>query len=258
MTNIAYTTVGSGPTKVIAAHSWLADHRTFAPMFPYLDVDNYTFVFPDYRGYGKSMTITGEYTAREMGRDLVSVADDLGWERFHLVGHSMSGQAAQWIAGSTEYGKRIESLVLICPVPARGFPLDEQGAAFFGGAADSLEVRGQCAAAVTGGRLGPAFSAFVARLSGECVTPEGIRKYLRAWTEEDVSSDLVPYAGAVRVYMGQFDPVLTVEVAKQAIVPHFPHAVIETIDGAAHYPPLETPAYVASLLNTLKDRGAGA
>ena len=105
MTSIGFTTVGSGPVKVIAAHSWLVDHQTFAPMFPYLDGDAYTFVFPDYRGYGKSKAIAGEFTAREMGRDLVVVADALGWDRFHLVGHSMSGQAAQWIAGSAEYGK---------------------------------------------------------------------------------------------------------------------------------------------------------
>ena len=57
--------------------------------------------------------------------------------------------------------------------------------------------------------------------------------------------------------MGQFDPVLTVDVARQTVLPHFPQASIETIDGAAHYPPLETPAFVASLLNALKDRGAG-
>lgn len=256
METIGYREIGNGPTKVIVGHSWLADHQTFAPMFPYLDGNTYTFVFPDYRGYGKSLSHTGEFDAREMALDLIAVADSLGWDRFHLIGHSMSGQTAQWIAGSVEFGKRVESLTLICPVPAGGFPLDEGGAAFFGAAASSAEVRGQCASAVTGGRLGSVFSTFMSELSIASSTPEAISKYLRVWTDVDLSGDLVPYTGDVRIYIGQFDPVLTVDVAKEAILPHFPQATIETIEGAAHYPPLETPAYVANLLNTLKNEGS--
>ena len=44
--------------------------------------------------------------------------------------------------------------------------------------------------AVTGGRLGPVFAAFMAKLSGETSTTEAIAKYLRAWTDEDLSGDL--------------------------------------------------------------------
>ncbi|NTE84563.1 alpha/beta hydrolase [Agrobacterium tumefaciens] len=256
MTVLNFTVIGSGPNKVIAAHSWLADHRTYQPSFPYLDTDTYTFVFPDFRGYGRSAGIGGEYSNREMGRDLVAVADHLEWSDFHLVGHSMGGQAAHWLSGQPRIQERIRSLLLVCAVPARGFPLDEQGAAFFGAAAGSTEVRGKISSAVTGGRLGPGFENYMARLSEEGVSGEALSAYLAAWTQEDLSQEVSRYDGPVRIYVGQFDPVLTAELWQQIIPAAFPQASLDTIPGAAHYPAQETPAYFANLLNALSREGS--
>ena len=252
---IAYEKVGTGPTKVIAAHSWLADHRTYAPMIPFLNMEDYTFVFPDFRGYGRSRDIAGDFSVREMGRDLLAVADALGWERFHLVGHSMGGQAVQWLAGQPEASERFRSVLLLCSVPAGGFRLDEGAARFFGSAVDTIDVRGRCADAVTGGRLGRGFAAFMARLSAETATREAIEGYLRTWVEDDVAADIGRYAGPVRVFVGEHDPVLTEAVARDGIVSLFPHATLATLGGTGHYPPMEIPAYTASLLSNLHTIG---
>ncbi|MFG1396716.1 alpha/beta fold hydrolase [Roseixanthobacter pseudopolyaromaticivorans] len=249
MAPLGYTVVGNGPRKVMAAHSWLADHRTYAPMMPFLDGMSATFVFPDFRGYGRSRDREGAFSIREMGQDMLALADHLGWDRFDVVGNSMGGQAAQWLAGGPLAAGRIDSLTLLCSVPAAGFPLDEPGAAFFGAAADSAEVRSQCATAVTGGRLGPTFASWMTSLSQESATREAIAGYLRAWTSEDVSQEIGDFAGRVRIFVGAFDPVLTERVASEKISPLFPHATIAVIAGAAHYPSLETPAYTAALLN---------
>ncbi|MFG1372786.1 alpha/beta hydrolase [Xanthobacter oligotrophicus] len=257
MEPLGYTTVGSGPRKVMAAHTWLADHRTYAPMMAFLDGTAATFVFPDFRGYGRSRDRDGAFSVREMGEDMLALADHLGWEHFDLVGNSMGGQAAQLLAGSPLAAGRIDSLTLLCSVPASGFPLDAEAAAFFGAAADSADVRGQCANAVTGGRLGPAFAAWMAGLSQESATRQAIAGYLRAWTTEDISQEIGDFAGAVRIFVGAFDPVLTAEVAAERIRPLFSGATIGTIPGAGHYPSLETPAYAAAILNTPELTGAG-
>lgn len=249
MAPLGYTTVGHGPRKVMAAHSWLADHRTYAPMMPFLDGEAATFVFPDFRGYGRSRHMEGAFSIRQMGQDMLALADHLGWDRFDIVGNSMGGQAAQWLAGGPLASARIDSLTLLCAVPAAGFLLDEQGAAFFGAAADSAEVRGQCASAVTAGRLGAAFANWMAQLSQESSTREAIARYLHAWSTEDVSAEIGEFAGRVRIFVGAFDPVLTTAVAREKILPLFPHATIAVVPGAAHYPSLETPAYAAALLN---------
>src|SRR5437867_5495773 len=152
---LEHRVIGRGPQKVIAAHTWFADHSTFAPMFPFLDGDAFTYAFVDFRGYGASRHLTGECNIREMGRDMIDVADHLGWKAFHLLGHSMGGQAAQWVAGRIP--ERVQSAALVCAVPARGFPLDAATAAFFASAASQHEVRGQIGATVTGGRYGKGF-----------------------------------------------------------------------------------------------------
>jgi len=245
---LAHHIVGHGPVKVLLAHTWLADHQTYAPMLPFLDVEGFTWAFPDFRGYGGSRGLAGEMTIREMGRDLLGLADALGWKRFHLVGNSMGGQAAQWLAGQPEADGRIESLVLLCAVPARGFSLDAQSAAFFASTVDSIEARGQAAMAVTGSRLGAGFAAHMRRLSAETAAPDAIRAYLRAWTEEDVSAEIGRYTGPVRAFVGEHDPVLTEAVARAAIAPLFPGASVAVLPGTGHYPSLELPARTAALL----------
>lgn len=253
MTTLGFTTAGSGPEKVIAAHTWLADHRTYAPMIPFLDGDRFTVVFPDFRGYGRSRDLAGEFSVREMGGDLLALADGLGWERFHLVGNSMGGQAVQWLAGQPAASGRVSSVLLLCSVPAAGMPLDEPTAAVFRSAVDSPDVRGRLADTVTGGRLGSGFAAFMARLSAETATRDAIAGYLRAWTTDDVSAEIGRYTGPVRVFVGEHDPVLTEAVATQAILPLFPDATLGTLAGSGHYPPMEVPVRVAALIGALPD-----
>jgi pimeloyl-ACP methyl ester carboxylesterase len=216
-------------------------------MIPFIDRDRFTFVFPDFRGYGKSKDLQGEFTVREMGRDVLALADALDWKAYHLVGNSMGGQAAQWAVGQ-KTGADIRSLSLLCSVPAHGFPRDEQTGAFFGSAVTDPEVRGQCATAVTGGRLGTGFAKHVVERSRATATDEAIAKYLKAWTTEDVSAETGSYRGPVSVFVGEHDPVLTAAVMQQKVLPLFPQARLSTIQGAGHYPALELPAYTAALL----------
>ncbi len=126
---LSHTLVGHGPVRVIAAHSWLADHSTFDPMMEYVDRDQFTVALPDFRGYGASRGMTGDFSIDEMASDLLAVADDLGWSSFGLCGHSMGGQAAQLLAA--QHPGRVSSMLLLCSVPPRGFPLDDGTGAFF-------------------------------------------------------------------------------------------------------------------------------
>ncbi|NJS36834.1 MAG: alpha/beta fold hydrolase [Brachymonas sp.] len=84
---------------------------------PYLDPTAHTYVFADARGYGTSRHLTGAYTADEMASDAFRLVDELGWTRFHVVGHSMTGLVAQrmavddWNSGI----RRIKTVVAVTP-----------------------------------------------------------------------------------------------------------------------------------------------
>jgi 3-oxoadipate enol-lactonase len=95
---LGYTTLGHGDERVLMLHDWSCDHTTYDPVTPFLDGTRFTYVFADLRGYGLSRQIEGKYTVEEASRDSLELAASLGWSRFHVIGHSMTGMVSQRIA----------------------------------------------------------------------------------------------------------------------------------------------------------------
>ncbi len=60
--------------------------------------DRYRIIAPDLRGHGLSGKPTSKYTAQEMSGDMISLLDYLGIESAILVGHSMGGHIAGYLA----------------------------------------------------------------------------------------------------------------------------------------------------------------
>lgn len=62
MEKIAYKQIGSGKEKVLVMHNWMGDSSSYDSMITYLNIDAYTYVFVDLRGYGCSMEISGMFS----------------------------------------------------------------------------------------------------------------------------------------------------------------------------------------------------
>ena len=112
---IAHKQVGLGKEKVLVMHSWTTDSKSYDYMIPYLNTDDYTYVFVDLRGYGSSKEMQGTYSAEEASSDAIKLVDLLVWDEFHLIGHSMSGMIVQKIA--VDNPSRVKTVVAITPVP---------------------------------------------------------------------------------------------------------------------------------------------
>lgn len=56
-------------------------------MLPYLNTDDYTYLFVDLRGYGHSKEMRGTYSVEEASADAIKLINSLAWNKFHLVGH---------------------------------------------------------------------------------------------------------------------------------------------------------------------------
>jgi pimeloyl-ACP methyl ester carboxylesterase len=65
----------------------------------------------DNRGIGRSLPLRGAVTIREMAADCLALLDHLGWQRAHLVGHSMGGIIVQEAARLAP--SRVASLSLL-------------------------------------------------------------------------------------------------------------------------------------------------
>jgi 3-oxoadipate enol-lactonase len=70
-------------------------------------------VAPDHRGHGASDAPPAEsaYSLATFATDILALADELGWDRFFLLGHSMGGMIAQTV--TLEAPERVERLVLM-------------------------------------------------------------------------------------------------------------------------------------------------
>lgn len=97
--------------KVLALHGWQDNAATFDRLAPLLP--GYHVVAMDFAGHGLSdwRAAGARYHSLDHVDDVLAVADQLGWERFRLLGHSMGAGMSVLLAGALP--ERIEQIALI-------------------------------------------------------------------------------------------------------------------------------------------------
>jgi len=241
---LGYQKFGDGPHKVMALHGWLGDHTAYGPMRHALSADEFTYVFPAYRGYGLSRHLSGSYTNKEIAADVIALADDLKWDTFSLVGHSMGGKAIQRVL--VEAPQRVRKLVGVAPVPAAATPFDEAGWGLFDGAAANVENRKIIIGFSTGNRLTDTWLAHMASYSAQTAAPEAFAAYLRAWAKEDFSAEVQGRDVPVKVIVGEHDLAISADVMRGTFLAWYPKSELEVMPNAGHYPMDETPIALAT------------
>jgi pimeloyl-ACP methyl ester carboxylesterase len=244
--------VGSGPSKVMCLHGWFGSSTGWGHWDEVLDGERFTYAFADYRGYGSRRDVAGEFTMAEISADALALADELGWDTFSLVGHSMGGMAIQRVLADAP--NRVERLVALTPVPANGVPFDEQGWDLFSGAADNDDNRAMILDITTGNRLSRTWINQVVAHSVEQSTREAFGAYLTAWAKTDFADEIAGTTLPVKVIVGEHDPALSAAVMEQTWLKHYPNAELEVMANAGHYPMFETPVALATSVEEFLSR----
>lgn len=202
--------------------------------------ERYRVVRFDARGHGGSSATPAPYTMETLGGDALGVLGELGVERAHVVGSSLGGMVAIWIAG--HHPERVERLVLANTAARIGTTELWQGRA------DAVRTGGTAAVApaVMERFFSPGFREtapdVVARFESslESFSAEGYEGACLALRDADLADEVRAIAAPALVVAGTEDvstPVAEVRRLQGAIA----GSRLVVIDGAGHLSAVEEP-----------------
>ncbi|MFE0105810.1 alpha/beta fold hydrolase [Streptomyces sp. NPDC059009] len=237
---------GDGPHKVIVLHSLFGGHETFRAWWPYLDGSRFSYAFMDARGFSEAIDAAGSYSTDEIASDVLALADHLGWQEFSLIGHSLGGQPVQQVLLKAPH--RVRKLIGLSPVPANGMPIPDSDFPLFAEAAHKVENRRIIINLTTGDKLSANWVDSWAEASMKAVGPEAFRSYLDSFRTTDFSARITGAEVPALAVVGENDPAVTADAMKETWMRHYPNAELAVIGNAGHYPMVETPIALATLL----------
>lgn len=242
-TRLRYRAFGGGPRAVVLVHGWMVSGAVWNDLLEAWQPEGVRLLVPDLRGAGSSEPSRSDYALARYAEDVIAVMTAAGVDRAVVAGHSMGGQIAQLVAATAP--KRVEGLVLVCPVPAGGLVLPKEAHELF------LHSGGNPAAQAKILELAaPKLSApSRARLLEDAgrLSPEAIARSFEAWSVGGFAGRL----GALRtptLVVGSEDAFLPPQLLQETVVRPIFGARLVCLAGAHHYVPNERPAELAGLL----------
>jgi pimeloyl-ACP methyl ester carboxylesterase len=247
------TEAGEGGRPVLLVHGFTADAAEVADVLDPLAGRGWHAVAPDLRGHGRSDRPADPeaYSFELLAADVLALADDLGWDRFALVGHSMGGAVAQLVA--LDHPERLSGLVLAStfhgPVPGISMELVELGRwvvreSGMSGLADAMASRRadnpESIAAFE--RLQEARPGYAdqSRARLEATSPDMWMALAPLFVDQpDRLERLAAVDVPTAVVVGDLDATMGDDCAR--IAGAIPGATLTVIAGAGHVPQLEQP-----------------
>jgi len=162
---LAVAEAGVGQRPLLLVHGFTGAKEDFTPWLDQLAELGWHAVAPDLRGHGGSSKPAGEsaYSFEVMADDVLGLADELGWDTFVLLGHSMGGMIAQFVARSAP--ARLTGLILMDTTHG---PLDTLDPALIEAAVSIVRTQGIGALAdIMAVQEGPLVTAAHRRLTSE-------------------------------------------------------------------------------------------
>ncbi len=110
---LAIAESGAGGRPFLLLHGFTGAKEDLTEWLDPLAEAGWHAVAPDHRGHGASSKPDDEsaYSFEILAADSLALLDALGWDRFALLGHSMGGMVAQFIAAKSP--ERLTALVLM-------------------------------------------------------------------------------------------------------------------------------------------------
>ena len=240
----AVVRTGDEPALVFL-HYWGGSKRTWQPVLDRLNPSTAAVAY-DQRGWGRSAGAPGPYGLAQLAIDAQHVVDELGYQRYVLVSHSMGGKVAQMVAARRPRG--LAGLLLVAPAPAAPAGMTAQLQELTSHAYDDEQtVRQSVEHMLT--HLPLADDVRRQIVEDSLSAHESARlSWPTTGLAEDVSAGVGDIEVPVLILAGEHDLVEPPELLRQHLLPLIPQATMTVLDGTGHLSPLEVPDQVATAI----------
>ena len=231
----AWREAGHGAPPLVLLHGLGGSRISWEPQLAAL-ADRARVVAWDAPGYGAAPSLPGAVTFAALADAVVSLADELGADAFHLAGISFGGMIAQHLA--IRHPARVLSLTLLATSPKFGLDgtsPDEWRAARLA-PLDAGHEPVEFADRVLAGIAGPHITATARagqRAAMARVTGDALRRSIDCLVTHDTRHLLGTIDVPTRVLVGALDEETPPDYSRQ-LAALIPQAQLDVIDGAGH------------------------
>jgi pimeloyl-ACP methyl ester carboxylesterase len=236
---------GIGDTTLVFLHHMGGSSKTWSDVTSRLSRD-FRCIAIDARGAGDSEATETGYSIRNLGNDVLGVIATLRLKRYIVIGHSMGGKIAQYLASTHPAG--LVGIVLVAASPPSPMVLDDATREQYRGAyANRAAVEGALDNALVGSLLSTE--------AREQLIADSLRTsthskngWIDIGSRDDIIADLKAIEVPVTIIAGDKDKVDSPEVVKSEIAIHYPSAAVHFIADKGHVLPLEAPAELTAII----------
>jgi 3-oxoadipate enol-lactonase len=244
---IFYRRIGQGSKTLLFMHGWGGNGSGsfWNPLLRHIYTEDLSLVMVDLRGHSRSDHTREGFTTQRFAEDMFDLATHLGLDKLILVGYSMSGRWAQWMACARP--AQIAGQILIAPVPASALSFPD-------GMVDDWIRRVSTREGFHGLERQFMTQPVPSDILDDCFnaiegTPEHtLRETVRMCTEPSFTENLSAIRTPTIVIGGLHDPMGPPEYLKQEIVRKIPGARLSLL-ACGHNLPLEMPLETAAVIN---------
>jgi pimeloyl-ACP methyl ester carboxylesterase len=227
-----------GPKGLVALiHGFLDDRHSWRGFASAASLDGWTVVSMDY-AKGVTSNALDTYAGR-----VAALIEQLRVPQAPvvLVGHSMGGQVAELVAGTS----RVDALALVLPAPLRGYPLTADQLLAFQGLARQKdpEVVGKGRAARTFEAAPHVMRVLVASAVNTPVDESLVE--LNAWVQGHQLGTIPSRAYAPTLVITSDDKFFSPSFLQEAVCARFANVSTEHVAAAGHWPHVEQPQATA-------------
>ncbi len=271
---INYEGAGEGDKKLLLVHGNFGSWRWWKPLLEDLP-EGFCAYAPDLRGCGDTEKPSGGHSILQLSEDIYHFARTLGWDSFHLIGHSLGGAVALQLA--LDHSESVQTLMLVSPAPPGGLK-DLQRSGYRGLWIPKLFNSGQGVSmnSLDAGyrvlqglkinrplmrqalsRMTPTLlrdREFDALVNDACkMSPEAVTGHIAALENWNVEDDLKVLSQPVVILWGKKDPLVPIPALKHA-EGMIPNCKLIIWRDVGHGPQLEQPLRFKRLVSGYIDR----